>query len=259
MSLRSFKISHLFLETTSLPSQRHFCEGILGLRVIENQFNPPHHHHGIVKYDTGTAILSLNLIAKRKFEREGIEGMMMVFSSANAPAIYDALITHGYVHSGKETVFRDSENHIYKILQHAGSDIELKQLQLAVKDVSLSVAFYGDVLGLELIERTGDRAVFSTGNVQIVLNYWPGMTAAPPDRFNGYLTVFVCNDIHETFDALSKAGLNFLSRVGFSDIGGTARFADPDGHTYCLYEPSEESFGWGSGEMLKQIMSHQIY
>ena len=55
--------------------------------------------------------------------------------------------------------------------------------------------------------------------------------------------------------ALRARGLEFSPPSGFSDIGGTARFRDPSGHTFCLYQPSAESLTWGSAGKVLDLMT----
>jgi hypothetical protein len=57
---------------------------------------------------------------------------------------------------------------------------------------------------------------------------------------------------------LSHRGVSFPHPPRFSEIGGAVRFRDPSGNQFCLYEPSEVSLTWGSGEKLRKIMSGQL-
>jgi hypothetical protein len=83
MSLCGAPLLYVFYETASLERQRSFCEDILGLPVIENQFHPPHEFHGLVKYDGGQIILSLNLSKEAKFHRCASDGLTTVLSVAD--------------------------------------------------------------------------------------------------------------------------------------------------------------------------------
>ena len=53
---------------------------------------------------------------------------------------------------------------------------------------------------------------------------------------------------------LIDRGLGFSTRrVAYSKIGGTTRFEDPSGHRFCLYEPSDDSLTWGSGQKVLAV------
>ena len=60
MSLRGCPLLYVFLESSELQVQRSFFEEGLGLELIEIEPHLPHHRHGVVKYDAGNLIVSLN-------------------------------------------------------------------------------------------------------------------------------------------------------------------------------------------------------
>src|SRR5690349_13666307 len=117
MSLRWSPLLYIFLEVSSLPRQREFLEHVLGLRVIENQFHPPHEHHGLVKYDAGGSILSLNLWVQSKFQGDSSDGMVTVFSADREKEILERLGERGYsLPERPGSVFTDVDDHHYVLL-----------------------------------------------------------------------------------------------------------------------------------------------
>jgi len=266
MSLRSSKILYVFLEVTDISRQRTFCEDIMGLKVIENQFHPPHERHGIVKYDAGDTILSLNLAGPRRLDPHTSDGIVTVFSTTKKrqAEICTALSRYGYKPPEQpEGIFSDGDDHEYWLRPHSPvTDITsmriepiMQELCLKVEGLQRSLAFYADVLGLPLIEQNWETATFATGNLRLVLQDGSSFGHQTPTRHNGYLTVFHTRELHKACEELMKRGLQLRSRVRFTNIGGTVRFTDPTGHLFCLYEPSPDCLNWDSGSKVQEIMS----
>lgn len=264
MSLRWSPLIYIFFEVSSLPRQREFLERFLGLPVIENQFHPPHEHHGLVKYDAGGTILSLNLWAPSKFQSDYSDGLVTVFSVDREHDIIERLREWGYSPPPQPgSVFTDLDGHHY-VLQPAPSTpaltghratLSVQELRLTVSDLPLSLSFYSNILGLKLLDQTHNTARFATGTIDLVLQHDQSSPDGRRIRYNSYLPVFYTRNIHEMREMLVRRGLKFKTHVGFSDIGGTTRFVDPSGHTFCLYEPSPESLTWGSGPKVMQLMT----
>jgi len=267
VSLRGAPFLYVFYETASLPRQRELCEHILGLRVIENQFHPPHEYHGLVKYDGGQIILSLNLAREARFGKDASDGLVTVLSVDSEEAVLDKLRLYGYTPS-RETgsLFTDAYGHHYVFNSAsdsstgAGHEVvpAVQELRLTVSDLTSSLIFYGDTLGLELLDQTDSTARFATGTIDLVIQQSQVAPDGRPIRYSTYLLVFYTDGIEARRDALIERGLVFKSHhVGYSDIGGSTRFLDPSGHTYCLYEPSDESLTWGSGYKVKELIANQ--
>jgi catechol 2,3-dioxygenase-like lactoylglutathione lyase family enzyme len=268
VSLNRAPLLYVFFETASLPRQREFYEGVLGLPVIENQFHPPHEYHGLVKYDAGRMIVSLNLSKERRFQNYASDGLITALNVDSPSDLLERLRQSGdMLPSETQQVYTDEYGHHYIFQSNTpeggtannSRSPTVRELILMVNDLHASLTFYRDILGLELLEQTEDRARFATGTVDLTLQ--PKMTA--PDgrlvRYNTYLVVFYTPNIQTATDVLTQRGLHFTgTHVGYSDIGGTIRFIDPSGHVFCLYEPSQESLTWGSGPKVKEIVSSVV-
>jgi predicted enzyme related to lactoylglutathione lyase len=159
----------------------------------------------------------------------------------------------------------DRDNHQYALRQTASMSMwaddesppSLQELHIGVTDMAESLLFYGETLGLVLLHQDKKSATFATGNIKLVLQDWQTLTGQPLNRPDGSLIVFNTERIQQTYEELSKNGLRFKSEVVYSDIGGSARFTDPTGHVFCLYERSEESLSWGSGWKVREIISRE--
>ena len=247
-------VMFVFLDISSLPRQRKLYENVLGLRVIENQFHPPHEHHGLVKYDAGGTILSINLFAERKF-RHMSDGLTLVCRT-RAEGLPERLAAFGTM-TGPD--FTDVDGHHYVLRPTPPADpnltTDILELRLAVDDLATSVPFYREVLGLRPASAAPNTVRLATGSVGIVLEQRRSAVDGRPIRHNASLIVFYTADVLAAERALTQRGLSFRSSTGFSDIGATARFTDPSGHIFCLYQPSAESLTWGSADKVLELMT----
>ena len=100
------------------------------------------------------------------------------------------------------------------------------------RDMDAAVAFYRDVLGLELVRREGDEwAEFDAGPVRFALH---GTDDEAPV---GGTVVLRVDDLEEARWALEQRGAVVEAYVG--EVEGFARFAtcrDPDGNPVQLIE-----------------------
>jgi catechol 2,3-dioxygenase-like lactoylglutathione lyase family enzyme len=259
MSLRHSPLMYVFYEMRRLEPARELYETAIGLPVIETDPHLPHHHHGVIKYDAGDIILSFNLSGASRFDAGHSDGLVTVFNvgpSWSAERL-TTLTPHG------EELYTDSQGHHYVFRRRPAAAPSqgptVEELRLTVRDLEASVAYYRDILGLELLSRTETSARFATGTVALSLERGE---AAPDGRtlaFNTYLIVFYCRDIEETHGVMLKRGLEFKgNHVDYNEVGGTLRFDDPTGHRLCLYVPSEESLTWESGPKVAEIAAAYV-
>jgi catechol 2,3-dioxygenase-like lactoylglutathione lyase family enzyme len=256
MSLAAAPLAFIFVDVSSLPRQRMLFEDALGLKVIENQFHPPHEHHGLVKYDAGGTIVSINLFNGPRLRRDDSDGLTMVCRTRLGEAELSRLDAYG-TRAGRSFTDADGHHYVFETRPPADPtlDIEVDHVRLAVPDLQESMAFYRDVLGLRIVERGETTARFATGTLDLVLERRTRAVDGRPIRHSAYLLVFYTGDVHAAEAELAGRGLTFRSGAGFSDIGGTARFSDPSGHIFCLYQPSAESLTWGSAEKVMELMT----
>jgi catechol 2,3-dioxygenase-like lactoylglutathione lyase family enzyme len=250
VSLRGSPLLYVFSDVHGLPRQRELLESVLGFPVIELEPHLPHHRHGVVKYDAGNLILSLNLSSPGKFRADASDGLVTVLSVA--PGKEAELETYGRLDGD---LFTDPSGHHYVLLPQrpAGSPV-VEELRVAVRDLDESVGWYAELLDLELVERGDEAARFATGSVDLVLLQRDTAVDGARLRLQTSLIVFYTVALEATHVELLQRGLEFgNAHPAYSDIGGTSRFDDPTGNRFCLYEPSEESLGWGSGPKVLEI------
>jgi predicted enzyme related to lactoylglutathione lyase len=263
VSLRRSPLLYVFFETYQLTRQRELLESVIGLPIIEVEHHQPHHRHGVIKYDAGNLIISLNLSTASRFRKDGSDALATVFTVDQAEHIGERIHSEASLATSDGcSLFTDLHGHHYIFRSVPGGRTSrlrwpaVDELRLTVGDLAASVSFYRDVLGLELLDQAKRRARFATGTVRLALEHDKVAADGRHPRRNTYLLVFHTNDIDRTRAALMRRGLTFKNRcVGFSEIGGTIRFEDPSGHRFCLYEPSAESLTWGSGQKVMEIVA----
>jgi predicted enzyme related to lactoylglutathione lyase len=255
MILSDAQLVYLFLEIVDLDPARHFFEEVIGLPLIEVEPHMPHHRHGVVKYDGGSLILSLNLSKWPRFDPRASDALVTAVA-IDAMDLEDRLARSGFgVFAGRRDIFTERHGHHFEFRPKASSAPTIEELQLTTNDLETSIAFYRDVLEVPLLHRSPDAARFAAGELDLVLHR--GTTAADGRRpyLKSYLPVFYTPDIVATQRELIARGVFFRrSQPGFSEIGGSSRFQDPAGHTLCLYQPSEECLTWGSGPKLIELI-----
>ena len=154
-------------------------------------------------------------------------------------------------------------------------------LFLFVLDANEAFKFYHDGLGLLDLEG-GPCSRASSADEEGVIKYDGGGVmltshhideertvvdvsehACPPRRLDpehmeGKAVVFHVTEIEHVVEGLSRRGIRFSDGLKRSRIGAIAKFKDPTGHTFYLYEPSAEALSWPSGAKLKQILAEQL-
>jgi catechol 2,3-dioxygenase-like lactoylglutathione lyase family enzyme len=136
---------------------------------------------------------------------------------------------------------------------------------LFVPNLAETQAFYHDELGLRDIEG-GPCSQSSTGDEEGVVKYDAGILLTTHLRaglevdeyLNSVATVFYVKNVEHVANALARRGQIPPLQINHSGIGVTASFADPTGHRFYLYEPSEEALRTPSGQKIQQILSTQL-
>jgi catechol 2,3-dioxygenase-like lactoylglutathione lyase family enzyme len=104
-----------------------------------------------------------------------------------------------------------------------------------VDDMDRAVAFYTDVIGLEVAHRSGDEwAQLAAGSVQLGLH-----SSAHGARRAGGTLAFTVNDLDATRAGLVARGVE-IGHEGGGQGGGPrfVEFEDPDGNVLALFERS---------------------
>jgi len=136
---------------------------------------------------------------------------------------------------------------------------QVGHVHLKVSDLDRAVAFYGDVLGFELITRIGDQAAFlSAGGYHhhVGLNTWQSAGGQQPAP--GTTGLFHSAFLYPTRAALARAVQHVIDSgtrlTGASDHGASEAvyLDDPDGNGIELYRdrPRDEWPRTSDGELV---------
>jgi len=122
----------------------------------------------------------------------------------------------------------------------------IAHFSLPVTDMSRSVAFYADIVGLQLVFGTNDLAFFRSGKDHVVL----ALTETVPKLSNA-------RNVHHAFIVETRdfdASLEFLAEQGVAVVdqdarpegsvfaGRSAYFADPDGNMLEIIDLAATAF-----------------
>ena len=114
-----------------------------------------------------------------------------------------------------------------------------------VKDVSRSLSFYTQQLGLKLDQQNLPAfAQVSVGNLKLILS-GPGASGSRPMPGGGHQepggwnrVVLQVADLPVRIAALKKAGLHFRNEMEVGPGGKQIQLEDPDGNPIELFEPA---------------------
>jgi catechol 2,3-dioxygenase len=126
--------------------------------------------------------------------------------------------------------------------------VRIGHVHLKVADIDRALAFYCDVLGFELVQRTGRQAAFiSAGGYHhhIGLNTWESAGGTPPPvgTTGLYHLAILYPDRRSLADALARLIRAGIALDGAADHGVSEALylRDPDGNGVELYRDRPES------------------
>ncbi|HYR74232.1 MAG TPA: VOC family protein [Pyrinomonadaceae bacterium] len=109
-------------------------------------------------------------------------------------------------------------------------------VEIPALDIKRSVSFYKDVFGWEIRER-GDGSIAFDDAVGEVSGAW--VLGRPPSPAPGILIYIMCDSVAATVEAVIARGGQIVQPIGMDAPEITARFSDPAGNVFGLYqEPS---------------------
>lgn len=249
-SERAF-VSFVFLDVTDVAGARRFFEEALGLPVAESRFHPPHHIHGLVKYDASSVLLCLNK-ARPSFDRAGSDCARIGLVTGEPAWLSRSRANPWVARITATDEAISADNHAFPVRHAVAARAAVAHLEFGVRDLGRTQDFFCRALDLEFVRVEASTAVAKAGPLHLRFR----RTAFAPNRHRTgvLLTVLHSSDVDQSIAAMSRRGVTFLSAAQDSLIGRTVRFADPDGHHYCLYQPSAESLRWESGMTLRRLL-----
>jgi catechol 2,3-dioxygenase-like lactoylglutathione lyase family enzyme len=133
------------------------------------------------------------------------------------------------------------------------TDPRVVYLFLYVRDLQVSRRFFEDTLGLRVIEEDDASVKYDAGHAILALNRAADYGITLPDEHDHSTDiVFLVDNVDEARAALEARGVQFTETHRY-EIGAITDFYDPDGHWFTLYETSEESLTWPSGDRIQAV------
>jgi catechol 2,3-dioxygenase-like lactoylglutathione lyase family enzyme len=118
---------------------------------------------------------------------------------------------------------------------------KINHILLEVADLNRSIAFYRDLIGLELKSQSKDFAMLRSGNVGVFLFTthwdWDEKRAADARPGWGMYPHFEVADVAQTVERARKAGYRIAQEPRKYSWGTEAFIADPDGYVWALVSP----------------------
>lgn len=133
------------------------------------------------------------------------------------------------------------------------TDHRIVYLFLYVKDLAVSRDFFERALRLRVIEEDADSVKYDAGEVILALNRAADYNIRLADEHDHSTDiVFLVDSVDHARAALEARGIRFTETHRY-EIGAITDFYDPDGHWFTLYETSEESLTWPSGDRIQAV------
>lgn len=115
---------------------------------------------------------------------------------------------------------------------------KIDHILLEVTDLKKSIAFYHDLLGLEVKSQSKDFATLESANVGVFLSttQWDWDDKRPANARPGWgiYPHFAVNDVAATIERARKAGYRIAQEPRRYGWGTEAFVADPDGYIWAL-------------------------
>jgi predicted enzyme related to lactoylglutathione lyase len=106
-------------------------------------------------------------------------------------------------------------------------------VEIPANDVSVSVRFYQEVFGWQ-VRRRGDGSIAFDDTVGEVSGTW--VNGRPPSPEPGILIYIMVDSVAAAADAVIANGGKIVQPIGMDAPEITARFSDPAGNVFGLYQ-----------------------
>jgi catechol 2,3-dioxygenase-like lactoylglutathione lyase family enzyme len=118
---------------------------------------------------------------------------------------------------------------------------KIDHILLEVADLNKSIAFYHDLLGLEVKSQSKDFVMLQSGNVGVFLSsthwHWDEKRPANARPGWGMYPHFEVADVAQTIERARKAGYRIAQEPRKYSWGTEAFVADPDSYVWALVSP----------------------
>ena len=202
-----------------------------------------------MKYDADTTLLSLNK-ARPHFPQHASDDIRAHLETPHADWQVRAAANPWIAHA-EDGLAISVDNHVFRIA--VADEARVAAIEYLVEDPARSRAFFEASLDLPF-QDTPDGGT-QAGTATMLWRFRRRAGTAAERRSGLFLTVLHAPDLRALAVDLAAREVVFLTPPQSSQIGWTVRFTDPDGHHFCLYEPSAESLTWESGQTLRRLIA----
>jgi uncharacterized protein len=130
--------------------------------------------------------------------------------------------------------FTDPAQNVVGIYQHPGGGHgKICYIEIPAVDIIASSTFYGDVFPWSLRDKGSEHAAFDD-SVGVVSGMW--VNGRPPSTEPGLLIYIMVDDITAAMNTVITHGGKIVQTVGMDAPEITARFSDPEGNVWGLYQ-----------------------
>ena len=112
-------------------------------------------------------------------------------------------------------------------------------VEIPAVDINTSVSFYRDVFGWQTRQR-GDGSIAFDDTAGEVSGTWVVGRKAAPDP--GLLVYIMVDSVAAAIEAIIAAGGEIVQPIGMDAPEITARFSDPAGNVFGLYQQPADDF-----------------
>jgi catechol 2,3-dioxygenase-like lactoylglutathione lyase family enzyme len=132
-------------------------------------------------------------------------------------------------------------------------DPRIVYLFLYVRDLAVSRDWFENILGLRVLEEDAGSVKYDCGTVILALNRAEDYgVELPTEPDHSTDIVFLVDDLDEARAALEARGVRFTETHRY-EIGAITDFYDPDNHWFTIYQTSDESLTWPSGDRIQAV------
>lgn len=292
--LANSPLIYLFVYVRDLGAARKFYEEKLGFAVIEEDEDSVKYYAGNIilglnkanqygvkletaKDETSLIVFHVDNIDEMNeaLEKKGIAlDPTLRYEIGATTAFYDP---DGHCFTiyepSEEAMTWDSAERIRTILNSGPPGLnkpptlgkeKMIYLFLFVRDVKEAYDFYANRLGLKIIEEDEEAGVvkYDCGSIILSTHLIGGDANCAVEmdtrHSKSIAPVFLVDDIKEVYDGLAQKGIKFSGGIGKSVIGSVAKFEDPNGHMFYLYQISEEARKWPSGARIETVRDNLV-
>src|SRR6185503_13249318 len=234
------RLAYVIVFTKRYDEMQRFYQDGVGLELRRSI-------DGWAEFDTAGAAFALH-----KMDDDERNGVMLRFESKNLVSDMSRMLGRGARFDGdiiemgwgRLVNLWDPEDNLITLLEpvnplEAGIGPALGRVILNCEDFHESVAFYRDVMGLEIARQAEHWVEFETGLTRLALHMRPHDMEHPRHAEQPLAYTFETDDLNAMVDSCRGRGLHFTTAPITEDFGIYAELTDPDQRIVVLREPPE--------------------